>query len=1234
MKRVFWLLFVMAIAASSAFAQLTSSSLIGTVAGPDGALIPGATVVLKSNVTGTEVTTTSSSEGGFRFSNLDVGSYTVTVTADGFKTFNANNIKIEISKEFSLAARLEVGAVSAVVNVSVGEEVINSTDAEVNSNVSRKQLDDLPSLGRDPLNFVPLQPGAASNGNQNTVINGIRTSGTNITIDGINIQDNFIRSNATDFSPARPTVDEVEEFAVTTQSNAGDGFGGPQIQFATRRGGNQFHFRLFEFNRNSKLSANNYFNNAGGTERPFRNRNQFGGNVSGPLPFLRFGEGGPTTISGKDKLFFFFSYEKLIDRVPADPQFSSVLTSSARQGIFTYTDNSGQTRQVNLFNPAFGTGITGINPVIASRILANLPQGNSTQTGDQLNTTGFAVVQNFNEEQSNYTTRIDYKINPLNTLTGTYRFVRNLVNRADIDDTFNKDPQATSGSDSPFISIGFTSAISSRFTNEVRFGRFSTNPAFLRLSSLQSTALGLPLVTNPELNFENQGRTTTTYNFQDNATAVFGKHSLSFGGQYQNVNVLSYAAFSTIPTYSIGTGTATPSITTSQFTNAALFPGGISSAQRNTANGLLALLGGIVSGASQNFNVTSQTSGFVPGAPNLNEFTYSILGGYVSDQWRVTRDLTLNLGLRYDRYSALKSVRGLALEPVINDINNPTASLLDPNGRYQFVGGNVGTPGLFYNPDNNNFAPIVSFAYAPKFENGIGGKLFGANTVIRGGYRLSYINDETIRAPDNALGGNQGLSLTSNVFDGGSTALNARINNLPVVPTPVFAGDNRTFAQNNDAAGNFGTVFSVDPNIKTPQVQEYNFGIQREIGFNTALEIRYVGTRSTNLIRGFDLNQTIINSNGFLADFNRARSNLLTLGAAGCTAAQAAATGCQQLTVFPNLVAGGLLTNGTITGLIESGQVAQLGFIYVANNLQGNVQFVPNQNAGVVDFLTNGSKSNYNALQVDLRRRFSQGLALNANYTFSKSLTNGVGTGQTRFEPFLDINQQGLEYARADFDQTHKFNVLTSYDLPFGKGRPFLNEGIAATILGGFNIGGILQIGSGGPITIIDNNGTLNRSGRSGRQTAVTNLSASQLRDLIGVFRTPNGVFFINPTALGRNADGSVNSAAGGTGRGSNGLTSTPFQGQIFFNNTPGTTSSLGRALFNGPTTAKLDVTAIKRFVVGERLTFQLQADFFNVLNRANFVSGQFLNINSTNFGRITTVGDARITQLAFRVNF
>ena len=150
---------------------------------------------------------------------------------------------------------MKVGGQEVIVTVTAGEEIINSVDAKINNSVTRKQLEDLPSLGRNPLNFVPLQAGAASNANQNTVINGVRTSGTNITIDGVNVQDNFIRSNATDFSPARPTVDEVEEFAVSSQANADDGFGGSQIQFSTRRGSNKYKVGLFEFNRNSKLAA-------------------------------------------------------------------------------------------------------------------------------------------------------------------------------------------------------------------------------------------------------------------------------------------------------------------------------------------------------------------------------------------------------------------------------------------------------------------------------------------------------------------------------------------------------------------------------------------------------------------------------------------------------------------------------------------------------------------------------------------------------------------------------------------------------------------------------------------------------------------------------------------------------------------------------------------------------------------------------------------------------------------
>ena len=1273
MKRIFWFLAVIAIAATSVFAQLTSSTLSGTVSGPDG-LLPGATVVVKDNQTGNEITVVTNSEGGFKVPNLNIGIYSVTVTSAGFKTYTANGVKVEVGKDFSLPVSLELGAVSEVVTVTAGAEIVNSVDAKISNSVSRKALDDLPSLGRNPLNFVPLQAGAASNPNQNTVINGIRTSGTNTTIDGINVQDNFIRSNATDFSPARPTVDEVEEFAVSSQNGADDGFGGAQIQFSTRRGGNDYHLRLFEFNRNSKLSANNFFNNSSGTPRPFRNRNQFGGNASGPLPFFNFGEGGPFGISGKDKLFFFFAYEKLIDRQPAAPQFSTVLTNNARQGIFTYTAAvndpangvvAGQIVTVNLFNPALATGITGINPIIASRFLSRIPTGNSTLVGDQRNTTGVVVQQIFNPEQTNYTARIDYVVNGRNQVTGTYRSVNQTILRADIDNSFNQIPDVVQPSNNPFLSLGLTSSITSNFTNELRGGFFFSDPFFSRTVPNPTNFFTIPLVTNPENPFQNQGRNVKTYNFQDNATAIFGNHSLRFGGQVQSVKIAAVNDVNTVGTFTLGTSVNSPQISTAQFTNNAFFPGQVPLAQRAAANSLLALLGGIVSAGSQGFNVQSQTSGFVNGATQSRQFSYKAYGFSVSDQWRITPELTVNFGLRYDLYTGLVSDNGLQLEPVITDIDNPLPSLLNPLGTYQFVGGNIGKPGQIYNTDKNNFSPIVSFAYSPGFSSGIGRLFFGEKrTVIRGGYRTSYINDELVRAPDNALAGNQGLALTVNAFNGTSTALNARIDNLPVITPPVFGGPNRTFVQNNAAAGNFGTVFAVDPNVQSPRVQEYSFGIQREVGFNTAVEIRYVGTRSKNLLRGVDFNQIDINNNGFLADFNRARSNLVLnqaerarLLGTGLTAAQvnamlpesaafnSALAGSVALTVFP-LIPGALIgtapgvgqsaINGTISANLTGGTPGELAFVYISNNLSGNVvRFLPNPNTGVVDFLTNGAQFNYNSLQVDVRRRFGQGLSLNANYTFSKNLTDAQGTGQTRFEPLIDNARPELEYSRADFDQTHKFNLLTTYELPFGKGRPFLNEGIAATIFGNFQIGGILQIGSGSPITIVDPRGTFNRAGRSGRQTALTSLSIAELRSLVGVYRTPNGVFFLPPEVLGRNSDGTLNSAIGGTGRGANGFGSPTFQGQRFFNNAPGQTSSLGRALFDGPTSYRIDLSLIKRFVISERFNIQIQGDLFNALNTTNlFTTGQFLDVNSTNFGRLDNVLDARIVQLALRLNF
>ncbi|MBX5479533.1 MAG: hypothetical protein IRZ19_10735, partial [Pyrinomonas methylaliphatogenes] len=335
-----------------------------------------------------------------------------------------------------------------------------------------------------------------------------------------------------------------------------------------------------------------------------------------------------------------------------------------------------------------------------------------------------------------------------------------------------------------------------------------------------------------------------------------------------------------------------------------------------------------------------------------------------------------------------------------------------------------------------------------------------------------------------------------------------------------------------------------------------------------------------------------------------------------------------------------------IQSQLRNGTPADLAIIYITNGLTGNVRFLPNPNTGVADLLDNSGRARYNSLQVEVRRRFAKGFFFQANYTFQKTLTDAPGVGQTRFDPLLDNNQPQLEYSRADYDQTHVFNFNTIYELPIGKGRRFLNQGgVANLLLGGWQLGTIIRAGTGAPVTITDPRGTLNRVGRSGRQTAVSSLTKDQIKSLIGVRRTPCGIFYIDPSVININQ---ANLQAGlcsqlGSGRGAEGFGTTPFSGQVFFNAAPGQTGNLERAFINGPFIFTWDASLLKNIPITERVRFQIRVEAFNVLNRANFFVPQFptggnssgFNINSTNFGRITsTVTDPRIIQLVGRIEF
>ncbi len=1180
-----------------AWAQGTSGRLIVTAKDQTGAVVAGATVTITNIGTSTAVTNTANELGVAIFPQLLVGQYTVTVEAPGFKKAAREDVKIDVGQEYSLTVGLEVGSEGEVVTVSAGEELVQTSTAEVKNTVNEKQVQDLPINGRDVLQLIQLQAGVASGSNSAqdnayTVINGQRAGTASVTQDGINIQDNYFRENSLDFTPNRPTVAQVAEFTVTTQNGDVDVSGGASaVRTISPSGTNEFHGQVFEYHRNSALGANDFFNNLQELEKPQLIRNQFGFTLAGPAI--------------KDKLFFFMFYEGVKERRSV-PQTNTILLPNARQGVFTYRDNSGQTRTINLL----GLRDFDADPAMAA-IINQLPtSGNSTAFGDGLNTTGFSLNRSFNRDRNSGGFRVDYVINPSHRIEGIYNRAYEMVDRPDADLLFTQKPLVNNVTDTNFAVGAWTWVVNPRLTNELRIGGNRPYGVFNSKVDLNSVYYDLPLISNPVNTFPAQGRTTTPISFIDSASYTIGAHFMRFGGQINRVRTDPFIFNNgTPPLFTIGFGAGAPDDAP---LTAQDFPGGIDASQLSTANGLLALLAGVVSEGVVGYEVTSQTSGYQTGIPNRRNLEYKEYSGYFTDSWRIHPRVTLNLGLRWDYRSPLKERDNLLLAPVLNG-RNVLDAVLDPNGTLDFVKGGVN------NPDRDNFAPNISFAWD------IPG--LGRQTVLRGGYSISYVNDQSFIGPYNALRGNDGLQAAVNINDLFGTASRDIPRFLQTVfVTPRFEVP-RTYAQ-NFALDNTTAAFGIDENLKTPFFHQWNVSLDRELTNNMVLSVRYVGNKSTNLIRGVDYNQVDVLNNGFAADVLRARSNgFLALAQTGRFDPRfnPNINGSQQLTVFPNLVAGGVLTNtGTIQPLIQRGEAGQLAAIYHQLGLSGNVNFVANPNVFVADVLANNTESNYHALQVELRHRFSNGLTFQTNYTWSKNLTTSPNINpQVLFEPLLDNNQPGLEYARAQTDIPHIYKANVIYELPFGPGKRFNpNNSILRKLVGGWAVTSIINVQSGNPFTIISGRGTLNRTGRSGNNTVNSSLTNEQLKDLIGVFNTPNGLYLINPSVVG--PDGR---AASPDGR-------APFSGQVFFNPSAGSLGTMARNVFTNPVFTNWDFSFLKVTPITERITTEFRAEFFNFNNHPVFgLDNQ--NINSAVFGQVgSQLNSPRVVQLAFKIVF
>ncbi len=1221
-------LLVVLACALNAFGQGTQGSIAGVVRDASGAVVPGAKVTLTNQGTNQVLTATSSAEGAFIFTLINNGMYTVTIEKDGFQKAAYRDVQVITAQQYSLTAVLQVGSKSETVEVTAGQDLINTTSSEVAGTVAGEQVRQLPLNGRNPIELIRNQagvPGILDATRNTTTVNGGRPGWTQTSQDGINVNDQFIRNNANDFIPTRPTSDSVAEFTVVSSNPGADNVGGAsQVKMSTPSGTNQIHGSVYEFNRNSALAANDYWNKRTDpvTPKDQLNLNQFGGRIGGPMM--------------KDKLFFFGQYEGYRLRQQGLTKTTIPAYDDYLTGTYRIKGNTVNVLQlINQKATAAGLAPFAIDPKLQTELLSRIKApsfANATDCSPGANQTCYDYQQANPTNRDQEAFRFDYNLNQKHSFEFVFTRFTDFDARTDIDN-INVNPTASLSTNNKLMVGAWRYTVSPTMVNELRMGDNTSTVPFVTGRSQDpnyflpgATTQNAPVlttlgVTAPDFYFMPQGRSVTTRQYSDNATWTKGNHTVMFGGSYNHFAPHTYNYGSVPPTLTFGLSTTNPATAPYRLTAADLAAAGftnLTAADANTLNTYAGFLGGYIQTVAQTFQAKDSGSGFVQGYPNIRKYEYSIWSPYVQDSWRVKPNVTINAGLKWEYWTPLHELSNLALLPIGD---NTKAELLNPNGAVGPVNGG------FWKPDYKQFAPNFGIAWDP-FKNG--------RTVIRGGYSMSFVNEDMITASQNVLSGNFGLSGTTTWSE---QALKFQ-DGVPAVPAPAFKPV-RTYADQLAAAGNgTGTAFGFQENMKTPYAHQINVEIQREVKWNTAIYARYIGTYGKDLWRGVDWNQQTGPENAaFKADFLAARSNMFNCGTPNPASGTCASA--IPLTWFPTFDNGGSLSNSTVQTYIYYGQPGALVNYYVTRRGLGYatkypqaIQFMPNPGIYASDELINGSESNYHALQLEARRALKNGFGFQINYTFSKLLSDSNGNTQNRFEPFIDNNNTRLDYGRSEYDLNHVVNANLIYNLPFGRGKWLLSNanGALDRIVGGWSISTITRFQSGNPFSIVSNYLTLNRRGT---MPAYTTLSHDQVKALLGTFTDPatGQMYWINPKVL--NPSGLDNGHGYACGD-YDPLTYTPtFDGQVFYNPQPFEAGNMRRLAFNGPRAWNVDFSAAKTTRITERVNTEFRADFFNFFNHANFALYGDYNINNYGFGEINdTSVPNRIVQLSLRVSF
>jgi hypothetical protein len=1227
---------------------------------------------------------------------------------------------------------LELGTPQETVTIVGGGEVLQTQSANIGSTITGRQITELPFTSRDALDLVLTLPGTQTPARpRSSTINGLPRGSLTITLDGLPDQAEDSKSNDGFFTFVRPRIDAIEEVslssAVPGAESSGDG--AVQIRFSTKSGGSEYHGSGYWYHRNTALNANYYFTNIAGQPRQAMILNQYGVRMGGPVLL-------PKLIKSREKAFFFFNYEEF--RLPGSTSRQRiVLTPDAQNGIFKY--GTGGSLSKDLFALAGGVAAAGrdcdpatpgnqnctttVDPTVGAmlgKIRSSLAQGGLQALGD--NQQRFTWNSPANTLRKFSTVRFDVNLSKKHHLENVWNynvFISSPDQLNSRDAIFPGIPIGTGGqySDRFSDSLALRSTIKSNLVNELRVGIGAggtvlffpeTSPApFAELGGFNTSftvfAPGGNQTSSPASGSSSSRNNAPAKVLLDNLSYIKGNHSFNFGTDLAQYNSYSFSIARVVPAITFGLNANDPA-------NAAMFATsnfpGASSTDITNAKNLYALLTGRVTTITASA-FTSETTGKYT---YLGDFTQRVrqrtAGFYAQDAWRFRPNLTINAGLRWELQF-----------PFTVQNNNYT----QPAGGYAGVWGVSGVGNLFkpgtlagtptqfvpfpqkthaYDMDWNNFGPSIGIAWSPNSKGGLWRKLMGESgqTVIRAGYSIAFVREGS-DVMNAVIGGNPGGTLSANRsvalgnLPAGTLFRNPGSLGPPAIPSSPSYPLTSTSTPPGYSASDSVNAFL--PNLKVGYAQSWSVGVQRELTKDTVLEVRYVGTRGTNLWHQYNINETNITENGFINEFKLAQENYKAHVASGlcggsgqpaCSFAyRGPGTNTSPLPIILAYFRGtgnpGTASNYTGTITAPSGASINVGNLFAdstligflspnnsnARNFAANLYadadrralgilggfpsnlFLTNPNFPVTGgtsgafIVDNSGSTAYDSFQIELRRRMSRGLLIQGSYTFSKSLSNMYGTSGSVFFTPSTLRNRSLDNNISPFDLTHGFKANWIWELPVGSGQWLLGgaNGLVDRLAGGWAIHGQARIQSGSTFSL--------------GNVQLVGMTAKELQDAIKIRKTTDatgkGVVFFLPDDIVLNTRRANNVTPTGfgtlgapTGRyiappNSNGCIQ-QYVGQCGFAN----------LILHGPPLTRFDISVVKKTRVSERVNVELRAEFLNAFNNINFKIGSqtaadtsVTNFSSATFGQtavayqdLSTTNDVggRMIQLVLRINF